>query len=78
MRNGKGGWWKRFCKFWESKKKGKDQSNQTAAIQSRTDSEEESEYIFMDSDGNIIKQHGSRTAEVMHPGYREHLKEEGF
>ncbi len=78
MKRGKGRWWKRFCRFWESQKKGKEQSNQTVAIQSRTDLDEESEFIFMDSDGNIIKHHGGRTAEVMHPGYKEHLKEEDF
>lgn len=78
MKIGKGRWWKRFCRFWESKKKRKEQSNQTAAIQSRTDLEEESEFIFMDLDGNIIKHHGSRTEEVMHPGNKEHLKEEDF
>lgn len=78
MKIGKGRWWKRFCRFRESKKKRKKQSNQTVAIQSRTDLEEESEFMFMDSDGNIIKHHGSRTAEVMHSGYKEHLKEEDF
>lgn len=78
MKGDKERWWKRFCGFWDNIKKRKEPSNQTAAIQSRTDSEEESKFIFMDSDGNIVRQHGSRTAEIMHPGYREHLKEEGF
>lgn len=78
MRSGKGRWRKRFCRFRESQRKRKELSNQTDEIQSQTDSEEESEFIFIDSDGNIIMQHGSRTAEIMHPGYKEHLKEEGF
>ena len=78
MKRGKGRWWKRFCRFWESQKKGKDQSNQTAAIQSRTDLDEESEFIFMDSGGNVIVPNGRKTMEIMHLGYKEHLKEEGF
>lgn len=78
MKRGKGRWWKRFCRFWESQKKGKDQSNQTAAIQSRTDLDEESEFIFMDSGGNVIVPNVRKTMEIMHLGYKEHLKEEGF
>ena len=78
MKRGKGRWWKRFCRFWESQKKGKDQSNQTAAIQSRTDLDEESAFIFMDSSGNVIVPNVRRTMEIMHLGYKEHLKEEGF
>ncbi len=78
MRNRKGRWWKRFCKFRESKKKGKKLSNRMDEMQSRADSDEESEFIFRDSDGNVIALNGSETMEIMHPGYKEHLKEEGF
>ncbi len=78
MRNGKGRWWKRFCKFRESKKKGKKLSNRMDEMQSRADSDEESEFIFRDSDGNVIALNGIETMEIMHPGYKEHLKEEGF
>lgn len=78
MRRVKGRRRKRFCKFWESKKKRKETLNRTDEVQSQTDPDEESELIFRDSDGNIIKQHGSRIAEIVHPGYKEHLKEEGF
>ncbi len=47
-------------------------------IQSVTDSDEESELIFIDPDGNVIVPNGRKTMEIMHPGYKEHLKEEGF
>jgi hypothetical protein len=78
MKNGKGGRWKRFCGFRESKKKGKEPSNRMDEILSLTNSDEESEFIFTDSDGNVIVPNGSKMMEIMHPGYKEHLKEEGF
>ena len=78
MRNEKGGWWKRFCKFWESINKREEPSDQMEEIQSVTDSDEESELIFIDPDGNVIVPNGRKTMEIMHPDYREHLKEEGF
>ena len=78
MRNEKGGWWKRFCKFWESINKREEPSDQMEEIQSVTDSDEESELIFIDPDGNVIVPNGRKTMEIMHLGYREHLKEEGF
>ena len=78
MRNGKGGWLKRFCKFWESINKREEPSDQMEEIQSVTDSDEESELIFIDPDGNVIVPNGRKTMEIMHPGYKEHLKEEGF
>ena len=42
MKNGKEGWWKRFCGFRKSKKKGKEPSNRMDEISSLTDSEEKS------------------------------------
>ena len=78
MRNGKGGWWKRFCKFWESINKREEASDQMEEIQSVTDSDEESELIFTDPDGNVIVPNGRKTMEIMHPDYKEHLKEQGF
>ena len=78
MRNEKGGWWKRFCKFWESINKREEPSDQMEEIQSVTDSDEESELIFIHPDGNVIVPNGRKTMEIMHPGYKEHLKEEGF
>ena len=78
MRNGKGGRRKRFCKFWESINKREEPSDQMEEIQSVTDSDEESEFIFTDSDGNVIVPNVRRTMEIMHPDYKEHLKEEGF
>ena len=78
MRNEKGGWWKRFCKFWESINKREEPSDQMEESQSVTDSDEESELIFIDPDGNVIVPNGRKTMEIMHPGYKEHLKEEGF
>ena len=78
MKNGKEGWWKRFCGFQESKKKGKEPSDRMEEVQSVTNSDEESEFIFTDSDGNVIVPNGRKTMEIMHLGYREHLKEEGF
>lgn len=47
-------------------------------ILSLTNSDEEFEYIFTDSDGNVIMPNGRKTMEIMHPDYKEHLKEEGF
>lgn len=78
MRNGKGGWWKRVCKFWEFINKREEPSDQMEEIQSVTDSDEESELIFTDPDGNVIVPNGRKTMEIMHPGYKEHLKEKGF
>ena len=78
MRNGKGGWWKRFCKFWESINKREEPSDQMEEIQSVTDSDEESELIFTDPDGNVIVPNGRKTMEIMHPDYKEHLKEQSF
>ena len=78
MRNEKGGWWKRFCKFWESINKREEPSDQMEEIQSVTDSDEESELIFIDPDGNVIVPNGRKTMEIMHLGSKEHLKEEGF
>ena len=78
MRNGKGGWWKRFCKFWESINKREDPSDRMEEIQSLIVSDEESEFIFTDPDGNVIVPNGRKTMEIMHPDYREHLKEESF
>ena len=78
MKNGKEGWWKRFCGFQESKKKGKEPSDRMEEVQSVTNSDEESEFIFTDSDGNVIVPNGRKTMEIMHLGYKEHLKEEGF
>ena len=78
MKNGKEGWWKRFCGFQKSKKKGKEPSNRMDEISSLTDPDEKSEYIFTDSDVNVIVPNGRKTMEIMHPGYKEHLKEEGF
>lgn len=54
MRNEKEGWWKRFCKFWESINKREEPSDWMEEIQGVTDSDEESEFIFTDSDGNVI------------------------
>lgn len=53
-------------------------SDQMEEIQSVTDSDEESEFIFTDSDSNVIVPNVRKTMEIMHPGYKEHLKEEGF
>ena len=78
MRNGKGGWWKRFCKFWESINKREEPSDRMEEIQSLFVSDEESEFIFTDPDGNVIVPNGRKTMEIMHPGYKEHLKEESF
>lgn len=70
MKNGKEGWWKRFCGFRESKKNRKESSNRMDEILSSTDSDEESEFIFTDSDGNVIVPNGRKTMEIMHPDYR--------
>ena len=78
MKNGKEGWWKRFCRFRKSKKKGKEPSNRMNEISRLTDSGEKSEFIFTDSDGNVIVPNGRKTMEIMHPDYKEHLKEESF
>lgn len=78
MKNGKEGWWKKFCKFWESINKREEPSDQMEEIQSVTDSDEESELIFADPDGNVIVPNVRKTMEIMHPDYKEYLKEEGF
>lgn len=71
-------WRKRFFRFRESGKKREELSNQIDGIQSLTDSYEESEFIFTDSDGNVIVSNGRKTMEIIHSGYKEHLKEESF
>jgi len=78
MKNRKEGWWKRFFGFRKSKKNRKEPSDRMDGILSSTDSAEESEYVFKDLDGNVIVPNGSKMMEIMHPGYKEHLKEEGF
>ncbi len=60
MRNGKGGWWKRFCRFWESVNKREEPSERMEEVQSATDSDEESEFIFTDPDGNVIMPNGRK------------------
>lgn len=65
MKNGKGGWRKRFCKLWESINKREEPSDQMEEIQSVTDSDEESELIFTDPDGNVIVPNGRKTMEIM-------------
>ena len=48
-------------------------------ILSLSGADEESEFIFTDSDGNVIVPNDRKAMEIMHPDYREHLKEqEGF
>ena len=54
MRNGKRGWWKRFCKFWESINKREDPSDRMEEVQSVTD-----------SDGNVIVPNGRKTMEII-------------
>ena len=78
MGNDKGRWWKRFCGFLRFKKKRRESSNQMDEILSPNDPDEGSEFIFRDLDGNVIVPNGSKMMEIMHPGYKEHLKEEDF
>ena len=46
MRNGKGEWWKRFCKFWESVNKREEPSDRMEEVQSITDPDEKSKLVY--------------------------------
>ena len=46
MRNGKGEWWKRFCKFWESVNKREEPSDRMEEVQSVTDPDEKSKLVY--------------------------------
>lgn len=70
MEKGKRRWWKKISGFRKSKKKKMEQLKRMDAIQRLAESDKESEFIFTDSDGNVIVPDGNETLEFMHPNHK--------
>ena len=70
MGKGKRRWWKKISGFRKSKKKKMEQLKRMDEIQRLAESDKESEFIFTDSDGNVIVPDGNETLEFMHPNYK--------
>ena len=52
------------------KKKKMEQLKRMDEIQTLAESDKASEFIFTDSDGNVIVPDGNETLEFMHPNYK--------
>lgn len=70
MGKGKRRWWKKISGFRKSKKKKMEQLKRMDEIQRLAESDKESEFIFTDSDGNVIVPDGNETLEFMHPNHK--------
>lgn len=70
MGKGKRWWWKKISGFRKSKKKKMEQLKRMDEIQRLAESDKESEFIFSDSDGNVIVPDGNETLEFMHPNHK--------
>lgn len=68
MGKGKRRWWENFSGFMKPKKKKMEQLKRMDEIQRLAESDKESEFIFTDSDGNVIVPDGN---EDWHSGARE-------
>ena len=70
MGKGKRRWWEKFPDLGNPKKKKTEQLKRMDEIQRLAESDKESEFIFTDSDGNVIVPDGSETLEFMNPNYK--------
>ena len=70
MGKGKRRWWKKISVFRKSKKKKMEQLKRMDEIQRLAESDKESEFIFTDSDGNVIVPDGNETLEFMHLNHK--------
>ena len=70
MGKGKRRWWKKISGLGKSKKKKMEQLKRMDEIQRLVESDKESEFIFTDSDGNVIVPDGNETLEFMHPNHK--------
>lgn len=70
MGKGKRRWWKKFSGFRKPQKKKMEQLKRMDEIQRFAESDKESEFIFTDSDGNVIVPDGNETLEFMHPNHK--------
>ncbi len=69
MGKGKRRWWEKFSGFMQPKKQKMEQLKQMDEIQRLAESDKESEFIFTDSDGNVIVPDDNETLEFMHPNH---------
>ena len=70
MRKGQRKKKKKFSGFMKPKKKKMEQLKRMDEIQTLAESDKASEFIFTDSDGNVIVPDGNETLEFMHPNYK--------
>lgn len=70
MGKGKRRWWRKISGFRKSKKKKMEQLKRMDEIQRLAESDKKSEFIFIDSDGNVIVPDGNETLEFMHPNHK--------
>ena len=61
---------KKFPDLGNPKKKKTEQLKRMDEIQRLAESDKESEFIFTDSDGNVIVPDGNETLEFMHPNHK--------
>ena len=70
MGKGKRRWWEKFSGFMKPKKKKMEQLKRMDEIQRLAESDKASEFIFTDSDGNVIVPDGNETLEFMHLNHK--------
>ena len=70
MEKGKRRWWKKFPDLGNPKKKKTEQLKRMDEITGLDESDKKSDFIFTDSDGNVIVPDGNETLEFMHPNHK--------
>ena len=60
----------KIFRIYETQKEKMEQLKRMDEIQRLAESDKESEFIFTDSDGNVIVPDGSETLEFMNPNYK--------
>ena len=70
MGKGKRRWWEKFSGFMKPKKKKMEQLKRMDEIQRLAESDKESEFIFTDSDGNVIELNSGETKIFIHQNYK--------
>ena len=70
MGKGKRRWWKKISVFRKPKKKKMEQLKRMDEIQRLAESDKESEFIFTDSDGNVIESNSGETKVFIHQNYK--------
>ena len=70
MGKGKRRWWEKFSGFMKPKKKKMEQLKRMDEIQTLAESDKASEFIFTDSDGNVIEPNSGETKVFIHQNYK--------